>query len=135
MAAVLLVMNRAALKKAPLCFCMPLTLPRVHTTRTGLIAGLLSACKMHGQDVLLQNWSTHSEQPWQVPAAFLHSPIYPSHPPSFCGWRSNVVVHREGRSSDLHHHFLCLLSCHYAAGLSLLLGATCQLHPALHKCH
>lgn len=42
------------------------------------------------------------------PAAFLHSPIYPL---SFWGWRSDVAQ-REGRSSDLHHHPLCLLDCH-----------------------
>lgn len=109
--------EQGSLKKGT---CMPRTLPRVHTTWTGLIAGLLNACKMHGQDVLLQNWSTHSEQPWQVQHRphFFIVPFTPATPlPSVAGGRMWWCTGREGALTSIIAPCVCfpatmLLDCH-----------------------
>lgn len=77
-----------SLKKVLPVFLHVLTLPRAHTTRMGLVAGPPDACKMQGEDSWLQNWSTHSEEPWQVQGQ-LHFLLL------------GLEVERGGRSSDL----------------------------------
>lgn len=122
-------MTRAAVKKASLCFCRHWHCPRVHATWIGLIAGPLSACRMHRQGSSLQNWSTHSEQPWQVQSrlCFFIAPFIPL--PPGAGGQMLCCREREGALTSIITPCVCFPST------KLLLGAACQLHPALHKCH
>lgn len=98
-----------SLEKGLPVFLHVLTLPRAHTTWMGLIAGPLGACKMQGEGSWLQNWSTHSEEPWRAQGQ-LHFLLL--------GLEVSAAVQREGRSSDLPHPpHVCfppaaLLGCH-----------------------
>lgn len=81
---------------------------------------------MGGKDSSPQNWSTHSEQPWQVQSQlhFLIAPFVPA-TPLLLGLVQ--VLWCRGREGALVSVITpCLFSLHHADGLALLSVAACQ---------